>query len=89
MAVLSHGVRERSDSFGREREREREDWECLRRVGEPVWEEGFGVEVFLLSVWLREKMLDKMLFWLIVIDLRIWVIFWEEHKEHKHVIPKN
>ena len=24
MAVLSHGVRERSDSFGRERERERE-----------------------------------------------------------------
>ena len=30
MAVLSHGVRERSDSFGRERERERERERGLR-----------------------------------------------------------
>ena len=58
----------------RERERERKDWECLRRVGELVLEGGFGAKVF-MSVWMREKMLDKMLFLLIVIDLRIWVIF--------------
>ena len=30
-----------------------------RRVGESVWEGGFGAEVF-LSVWLCEKMLKKM-----------------------------
>ena len=86
IAMLGHGVRKRSNIFGWERERERE---CLRRVGEPVWEWGLGVEVFLLSVRLCEKMLNKMLCWLIVIDLRIWVIFWEERKEHKHVLPKN
>ena len=30
-----------------------------RKVGESVWEGGFGAEVF-LSVWLCEKMLNKM-----------------------------
>ena len=58
MAMLGHGVRERSGGSGvmsedgnaqswreRERERERKDWECLRRVGQLVWEGIFGVEV--------------------------------------------
>ena len=62
MSKLNHGVREKSNSFGKERERERNDWEFLRRVGEPVWEGGFGTEVFLLSVWLCEKMLKKCYF---------------------------
>ena len=43
MAMLGHGVRERSNIFGKVRERK--DWECLRRVGELVWEGGFGVEI--------------------------------------------
>ena len=86
MVVLGHGVRERSNIFGKFRERK--DWECLRRVGRSVWEWGFRAKVF-FWVWSCEKMLNKMLFWLIFIYLRIWVIFWEEHKEHKHVLPKN
>ena len=56
MVVLDHGVRERFGVGGvmskdgnarswRERERERKDWECLRRVGQLVWEGIFGVEV--------------------------------------------
>ena len=51
MAILGHGVRESG--------RGRIANVLARRVVELVWEWGFGAEVF-LSVWLCEKMLNKM-----------------------------
>ena len=44
VAVLGHGVRERSNIFGKVRERN--GWECLRRVGKLVWEGDFRAKVF-------------------------------------------